>query len=88
MLKRSTCETDGSPDIEVLTQDECCGTGEASECGVCSTESGGNVKHPMTGTFTSVSSIMTKPLCEAIACAPRRHRGGSLVSPDAAQSYL
>ena len=38
LLKRATCRTDedDSVDIEVLTQEECCGTGEATECGTCS----------------------------------------------------
>ena len=80
LLKRSTCETAGNPDIEVLTQEECCGTGEAAtECGVCSSAIPGQlVKEPQQADDDGVvaprsawplvlaSSVTTKALCEAI----------------------
>ena len=77
LLKRSTCETDGNPDIEVLTQQECCGTGDT--CGVCSTsvatqlvrepqqpDSDGVVADRSTWPLVHASSVTTQAMCEAI----------------------
>jgi hypothetical protein len=77
LLKRSTCETDGNPDIEVLTREECCGTGDT--CGVCSTsiatqlvkepqqpDDDGVVADRSSWPLVHASSVTTQVLCEAI----------------------